>query len=584
MSTVPATQRSRLRKRAMKSNVVVRVRMLSGIFILIAALIVVRLYFVQIVHGSEYSRQAMGQYVHEAPDTVRRHDIFFTQKDGTLVAAAVMQSGWRVALKPADVTNPETAFAALNAIVPIDRARFDQSVAKKDDPYEEIAFRVSDADASRIRAAKIPGVILAQDEWRTYPAGPLAAHVIGFVGYRGNEKTGVYGLERAWQDTLVEEISGTAVNPFAEIFTNVRSALVSPAAGSGSVVTTIEPSVQRQLEETLEGVMKTYTPKFTGGIIMNPRTGEVYAMAERPGFDPNTYNTASVAVFGNHLVEGTYEMGSIMKPLTMAAGLDTGSIKPSTTYNDTGCIERSGKKICNFDGKARGVVPVQEVLSQSLNVGATYVADTMGHSIFGNYVHAYKLGEKTGIDLPSEGKGNIHSIDNGYDVDYASASFGQGIAVTAVEMTRALSALANEGVLPNPHVVKAIKLESGISRDIPIAPGVRALKPESAEEVTRMLVKVVDEALLHGEIKQEHYSIAAKTGTAQIGIPGGGGYYADRYLHSFFGYFPAHDPKFIVFLFAVEPHGVQYASASLAHPFADIAKYLINYYDVPPDR
>ena len=565
---------------------VVRARILSGAFILVALLLVVRLYFVQVVHSAEYSRQAIGQYVNQGPDTIDRNDIFFTQKDGSLVAAAVTQTGWRIAIKPSDVVDGEVTYAKLNAITPIDRSKFDAAFAKKDDPYEEIATRVSDINATKVRLAKLPGVILAQDQWRAYPAKELAAQVIGFVGYRGNTKSGVYGLERSWQDTLSETVSGTAINPFAEIFANVQSAVsLDPASHAGSIITTIDPSVQQQLEVTLDDVMKTYTPKLAGGIIMDPHTGEIYAMAQRPSFDPNTYNTVDdVNIFSNQLVEGDYEMGSIMKPLTMAAGLDTGAVRLSTTYNDTGCILKSGKKICNFDFKARGVVPMQEILNQSLNVGATFVADTMGHSIFGQYVHAYGLGEKTGIDLPNEATGNIRSIDNGYDVDYASASFGQGTAVTGVEMIRALATLANGGVLPNPHIVKAIKFESGVTRAVPITQGKRVLNTQSADTVTDMLVKVYDNALLKGAIKQEHYSIAAKTGTAQIAIPGGGGYYADRYLHSFFGYFPAHDPKFIVFLFVVEPHGVEYASASLAHPFDGIAKYLINYYSIPPDR
>lgn len=151
-------------------------------------------------------------------------------------------------------------------------------------------------------------------------------------------------------------------------------------------------------------------------------------------------------------------------------------------------------------------------------------------------------------------------------------------------MIRALSALANKGKLPDPHLVKAIRFESGIVRSVAQADPVHVIKPETAEAVTSMLIKVYDDALLEGALKQEHYSIAAKTGTAQIAIPGGGGYYKDRYLHSFFGYFPAHDPKYIVLLYALEPHGEMYASRTLAKPFDEIAKFLINYYDVPPDR
>ena len=150
-------------------------------------------------------------------------------------------------------------------------------------------------------------------------------------------------------------------------------------------------------------------------------------------------------------------------------------------------------------------------------------------------------------------------------------------------MIRALAVLANQGVLPSPHVATGIRYDSGITRKIDVKKGTQVLKPETVTTVTNMLVEVVDKALLKGELMQEHYTVAAKTGTAQIPIPGKG-YYTDRYLHSFFGYFPAHDSRFIVFLFAIQPNGQEFASATLARPFFDIEQYLINYYDIPPDR
>jgi cell division protein FtsI/penicillin-binding protein 2 len=332
--------------------------------------------------------------------------------------------------------------------------------------------------------------------------------------------------------------------------------------------------------------MTTYTPRLAGGIIMDPHTGDIVAIASRPAFDPNTYNTVSdPSVYTNQLVEGRYELGSIMKALTMAAGIDSGAVTPATTYDDTGCIHPSGKTVCNYDLKARGVIPMQQILNQSLNVGASFVADTMGYPTFTKYMHAYGFGEKTGVDLPDEVTGDLSTLGDGTgpNVNYDTASFGQGVSVSPIEMIRALSALANNGVLPSPHVVTGVRFESGITRSITATSGPRVLSTTTVQTVTNMLVTVYDNALLNGAIKQEHYSIAAKTGTAQIAIPGAG-YSPDKYLHSFFGYFPAHDPKFIVFLFAVEPHGVEYASASLAPPFDDIARFLINYYNIPPDR
>ena len=571
----------------MRSKFITRARILSGLFILIALLLATRLYFVQIVKGEEYRQSASGQYVVDTgQNIINRGDIFFTELTGTPVAAAVMQAGWRIAIAPKDIGDPEIVFKELSSDVEIDRERFFASAAKMSDPYEEVAFRLSEDKASLIRAKKLPGVILVRDEWRYYPGRQLAAQTIGFVGFQGDKRVGVYGLERSWETTLSRTSSGLYVNPFAEIFTNLGAALaLDPREREGDIVTTLEPSVETRLEETLEGVMKTYSSKFAGGIIMDPKTGAIRAMALRPAFDLNTYNTVSdSSVYTNLLVEGIYEMGSIMKPLTLASAIDTGAITPSTTYVDKGCIEKSGKTICNYDKKARNRVSMQEVLNQSLNLGVSYAVDQMGHEVFGRYVQAYGLGEKRVGEWEKGGVGNIRAREDGYDVDYASAGFGQGIAVSAIGMTRALAALANQGVLPTPHIVSDVRFETGISRSVEPKEGPRVLKQESADTVTRMLVKVFDDALLKGALKQEHYSIAAKTGTAQIAIPGGSGYYPDRYLHSFFGYFPAHDPKFIVFLFTYEPKGVEFASASLARPFLHITKFFINYYDIPPDR
>jgi cell division protein FtsI/penicillin-binding protein 2 len=571
----------------MKNNIAFRTRLIGVFFMVVAVFLIARLYVLQIARGEAYRRSATSQYVEQSPDTVNRGNIYFTTKDGAYVAAAVMQSGYRIAITPADIEHPVAAYNAMNGITKIDRERYDASVKKTDDPYEEVAFRVTDEAAKKIRALKLKGVLLVQDQWRTYPGGELAAQAIGFVGYKGDKKVGVYGLERAYETTLIERATGLYVNPFAEIFANVGALLSHDVSGrQGDIITSIEPSAQAELEKVLDGVMKTYTPKIAGGIVMDPHTGEIRAIGMRPGFNPNSYNTVEdPAVFGNPLIEGRYELGSIMKPLTVAAGIDSGAITTATTYHDAGCIERSTKTICNFDHKARNTVPMQEILNQSLNLGVTFIADKMTHPTFTQYMRAYGFGDKTGIDLPNEVTGDISTLGEGHgpDVNYAAASFGQGVSVSPIEMTRALSALANGGMLPNPHVVTAVRYASGLTREIEASSSVAVLKPETARTVSVMLTEVFDDALVKGKYKMEHYSIAAKTGTAQIAVPGQG-YYEDRYLHSFFGYFPAQDPKLIVFLFTVEPHGAEFASATLAQPFDDLAKFLINYYNIPPDR
>ena len=282
-------------------------------------------------------------------------------------------------------------------------------------------------------------------------------------------------------------------------------------------------------------------------------------------------------------MENVYELGSIIKPLTVAAGLDAGVITPQSTYYDAGSITLSDYTIRNFDGRGRGTVSMQEVLSQSLNTGVAHIASLLGKERFRKYFYGLKLGSETGIDLPSEGHGLVKNLESTRELEYATASFGQGIALTPIGAVRALSTLANGGTLVTPHLVKRIEYENGTALDVTYPEGERVFSEQTSEDITSMLVKVVDTALKHGKAKNEYYTVAAKTGTAQIADPTGG-YYDDRYLHSFFGYFPAYDPQFLIFLYTVEPKGVQYASETLTDPFMELVQFLINYYAIPPDR
>jgi cell division protein FtsI (penicillin-binding protein 3)/stage V sporulation protein D (sporulation-specific penicillin-binding protein) len=227
---------------------------------------------------------------------------------------------------------------------------------------------------------------------------------------------------------------------------------------------------------------------------------------------------------------------------------------------------------------------MQQVLNQSLNTGVSYIVNQMGKERYRDYLYAYGLDKETGIDLPSEGSPLVDNLTSPRDVEYATASFGQGIALTPIATVRALATLANGGKLVTPHIVKEIRYEDGSIEKLEYPTGEQVLKPETSEEISRMLSIVVDDALRGGSVSLPHHSIGAKTGTAQIANPDGGGYYEDKYLHSFFGYFPAFDPQFIVFMYTVEPQGVRYASETLTDPFMQIARFLINYYSIPPDR
>ena len=240
----------------------------------------------------------------------------------------------------------------------------------------------------------------------------MAAHAIGLIGYNGNELAGRYGLERYYEPVLARDGDDVFVNFFAEIFSNIRSAVKEDEALEGDIITTIEPSVEAFVESELEKVTQKYSSNFTGGIVIDPKTGEIIAMALTPTFDPNTpQNESDSLVFRNKFVEDRYEMGSIIKALTMAAGLDSGAVTARTTYNDPGCITLNTKTFCNYDVKSHGTnLPMQEVLNQSLNTGVAYVVSKMGNKKFSDYMLNFGLDEKTGIDLPNEGNSLVSNL------------------------------------------------------------------------------------------------------------------------------------------------------------------------------
>ena len=566
------------------SQFLFRVRLISIGCVVVGLVLLGKLYFVEIVQGTVYSEKAARQYSRPSDELFDRGSIFFEMRDKSRVSGASLKSGLTLAIKPKDMSDIEGAFSALAKVIPLDRAEFFTKAGKTGDPYEEIARRISPDTAEKITALKLNGVSLYKERWRFYPGNLLSAHVLGFVGFDGDILTGRYGLERYYNDVLSRDSSGPYKNFFAEIFSGVKKA-VGPERAEGDIITSIEPSVEHFLEDTLGTLEEKYEAERVGGIIMDPTNGRIYGMALSPSFDPNEYGKETDAGrFTNSLVENVYEMGSIMKPLTIAAGIDAGVITATSTYYDDGFLTLNGKTISNFDGKGRGKVDMQEVLSQSLNTGAATVALRLGKDRFRAYFKDFGFGEETGIDLPSEDAGLVRNLESGRDIELATASYGQGIALTPIQTLRALAALGNGGYLVTPHVVTEIKYKTGITRSVEDGQKKSVLKPKTSEEISRMLVQVVDTALLEGAYKMPHHSIAAKTGTALIANPEGGGYYEDKFLHSFFGYFPAYEPRFIVFLYAVRPKGVAFASHTLTEPFMSIAKFLINYYEIPPDR
>lgn len=571
----------------MRERVQARVRFISRLVILLSFVLLFRLYFLQVTQADYYAKKAENQYVHTSQELYTRGSIFFTTKDGEKVSAATIYSGYLLTFNPGLITDPNNVCTSLEKFLTIKKEKCLERASLENRTYVEIETDLSEEEKKEISELKLAGVSLYKNQWRYYPGGNLEAKLVGFVGYSGDEEDelrGRYGLEKKYDEVLFSNRKIRTVNIFAEIFSNIGNIIYQKGDKvTGDIVTTIEPAVAAMFSNILLETNEKYQSTLTGGIIMDPKTGEIYAMDAVPSFDLNDRSGVTVDQFKNHLVEDVYEFGSIVKAITMAAGLDSRAVSRSTTYYDSGSITLNSYTISNYDGRGRGTVPMQEVLNQSLNTGVAFIADQMGKEKFRSYLLKFGFGSRTGIDLPNETNNLINNLYSKRDVEYATASFGQGIALTPIAMTRALAVLGNGGYLVTPHIAKRIEYEDGRVEELEYPKGERVISEETSEEISRMLTNVVDVALAYGKHSMPQYTIGAKTGTAQMASPGGG-YYDDRYLHSFFGYFPAYDPKFIIFMYTVEPKGVQYASETLTEPFFNMTNFLLNYYTVPPDR
>ncbi len=564
-----------------------RTRILSFCILVFSAILIGKLFLLQVVHTTFYKERAEHQYATPSSNIFERGTIYFNTKNNELVSAATQTSGYKVAINPGEIKDVSGVYKNLSKIITtLDQIEFTTKAEKINDPYEEIANHLSKEQADAISILKISGVYVYQEKWRFYPGNNLASQVLGFVAYKGNDLSGRYGLERQYNDILTKTGNNPYLNFFAEVFSNIKETLSTTGVKSGDLITTIEPNVQIFLDKKLEEVKNKYQVDSIGGIIMNPKDGSIYAMSAKPDFDLNNFSKVTNAItFGNPLIENVYEFGSVVKPLVMAAGIDTNVVTAETTYNDKGSVVVDKKQIFNFDKKGRGPgTTMQDVLTQSLNTGMVFVYQHLGKQNMRDYFLSYGIKDKTGIDLPNETSGLVSNLNSPRDIEYANASFGQGIALTPIEMIRALASLSNGGNLVVPHVVEAIKYDDGMEKKMTYPTTRAKISEKTATEITRMLVTVMDTSFDKLSPGIERYSIAVKTGTAQVANPVGGGYYADRHTHSFIGYFPAYDPKFIVFLYAVNPKGIMYASQTWANPFLDISKFLLNYYEIPPDR
>ncbi len=520
--------------------------------------LLVNLYRIQILHGAYYIDKADAQQQALNNLSASRGIIYFTDKNGSQVSAVMNKEYPTIYAVPTEIKDPVTAARLLAPLFNRDQASLEKILARPKDEYELLAAKATDQQVNQVHALALKGVYVRQTTFRFYPFGTMASQLLGYVAQQpdGTSK-GMYGLEAQFNNQLSGKDGYMA------------GSTIFKAQNGQDVQTTIDFNIQAQAENVLADMVKKW--HATGGsiVVEDPYTGNILTMASYPNFDPNNYGTANIDDFINPVVQKLYEPGSIFKPLTMTAGIDTGKITPDTTYMDTGADTINGYTIHDWDLKAHGLTTMRGVIEQSLNLGTIFAEKTMGDAIFRDYVQRFGLGQKIGIDLPGELAGNIKHIISGRPVDYATASFGQGISVTPLQMISAFSAIANGGLLLKPQIL------AGQQPQV-----IRRVASENTEQqVVSMMVSAVNMNVL---ARVDGYNVAAKSGTAYIPDFVHGGY-TKNVIDTFMGFAPAYHPKFVLMVKLNDPLNAPLSGTAVVPTWQQMATYILNYYQVPPD-
>lgn len=566
------------------------------IAIIIMALVVIgRLFVLMILQHGFYTALAVGSqevFSELFPDrgTVYIQD----SRTGEEYPVAMNRDFFIVFADTREIEDDDTAEEAASQLSQVfnydDEQKFDLYLRlnKRDDPYEPIEQKVSEDVVEDIKNRNLAGIGFIRKPERVYPEDNLASHVIGFLGKTEEGlNVGRYGIEGYWQEDLAGSggfFSG-ARSAAGRLIPLANISLKAPKDGS-DILLTIDRTLQFKACERLRQGMEDYGAKSASLVIIEPFSGAVRAMCSLPDFNPNTYNEVeSIQIYNNSSIFVAYEPGSIFKPVTMAAALNEDAVRPETRFNDTGSYDGGCKKeIKNAGNKKYDQQNMIGVLENSINTGMVYVAEQLGRQKLLDYIESFGFGIKEGIELDSEVAGNIEALHKNEDKDFdcytSTASFGQGITATPLQMAVAFGAIANGGVLMKPFIVQEIRDANGKIKRTKPKEIRRVIDQRSASLLSGMLVNVVDSGQA-GRSKVKGYYVAGKTGTAQIAGPGG---YTEDTNHSFVGFAPVDDPKFVMIIKFEKPEELIYSASTAAPVFGDIAKFILQYYQVPPVR
>lgn len=550
-----------------------------------------RLFFIQAIDGQDYLARADNQQQRKFQIPARRGTIYIHEND-SLIPIALNTQVYTVAADPKFIKDKGKTADNLAQILHEPKDHLEAKLAGNS-RYVELVKSVNSEVADSIKKLAMPGVILEQRPARQYPEGELFSHVLGYVNADGN---GQYGFEQFANDRLAGRTGQlkTITDSLGIPISSAENTLVEPKNGQ-SYVLTLDRGLQAIAADTIKKAVESNRAESGSIIVMEPNSGAIKAMVNYPNFDPNNYAAVKdYSVFQNSSVSKQFEPGSGFKIITMAAGLDTGKVTPTTQFNDTGEVSFSGYTIRNADNHKFGIQNMTDVIQKSLNTGVVFVLEqlggnpvkitTAGKDIFYSYIQKFGFGKVTGIEQAGEVAGYIKTPKNSYDIDYANMTFGQGLSSNSIHMLAAAGAIANGGKLYRPHIVDGqLSGDGTIKKEANYLVNDRVISPEAAAQLSQMMIQVVQ----HGSgyaTKIPGYAIAGKTGTAQVPRADGKGYEDRKNIGSFIGFAPVGDPKFVMFVRIDYPKVAGFAESTTVPAFAVVAKELLRYYQVAPTQ
>ncbi len=572
-----------------------RVRLLYSIVVAVLALFGLRLFYVQIIRYDYYKHAALSDQLKEYEIPAMRGLIEAHDGD-TVVPIVLNQELYTLYADPSYITNADAVAAQLAAITKGDAAKYADLMHTPNTRYAVLAKKLTGDQSSRVLALKIPGIGTQGQDYRTYPQGAMAAQLLGFVDSDGN---GQYGLEQAFDKQLkgtpgqVKAVTDVNGVPLAASPGNTET----PAVDGQTVVTTLNLSMQGQMEKILADEYRKTKSQNLSAIILDANSGQIKAMANYPTYDPANYQYVSdPAVFQNSAVANAIEPGSIMKVLTTASALDQGAVQPDTTFYDPAHWVVDNFTITDIeeDGGPREQ-SIASILSLSLNTGATWMLMQMsqpggttitqkGITAWYSYLTShYRFGQYTNVEQGYESAGLVPK-DNGStyapELTFANTSFGQGIQITPLQMAAAVASVVNGGTYYQPTLVdQTIDSNGNVTVNQPKAVRRNVVMPSTSRAMLPLLENVVTTYLHEGFPYMNfpsEYIVGGKTGTAQIASPDGG-YYSDRYNGTYVGFVGGDAPQYVIVVFNIQPHVVGYAGSHGGQPvFADLAHMLIN--------